>query len=437
VNVLLFALGSHGDVHPFVGLGIRLRERGHHVAVATNEYFKPLVEHARLEYIECGTAAEYTKLATNPDLWHPTKSLRAVFGGTARYLRPMYEIARAFAARGDAVVAASSLAIGARIAHDKHGFPLASVHLSPSIFQSVHEPPTLPGLNLFTPWAPRWLMRGLFGAINGVVDSVIAPPVNDLRRELGLPPVRGIIRDYWHAPQRVIALFPDWYAARQPDWPAQTRLSGFPLYDEPDLSPISPELDRFIEAGDPRMPPIAFTPGSAMWQGRKFFDASVDACVRLNRRGLLLTRHRDHLPETLPPNVIHVHYAPFSRLLPRCAAFVHHAGIGSTAQALAAGVPQLLTPFTHDQPDNSARVVRLGCGVIVKPSRYTGDRVAAALATLVADPRVAAACAQVKSRFAGVDAIGQTCDLIEQLGDRRSPAPQPVGHNEETLTATR
>jgi UDP:flavonoid glycosyltransferase YjiC (YdhE family) len=314
---------------------------------------------------------------------------------------------------------------------------LASVHLSPAIFQSVHEPPKLPGLSLVSAWAPRWVMRGLFRFTNVVVDAVIAPPLNALRAELGLPPVRNVVRDYWHSPQQVIALFPPWFAAQQPDWPPHLTLTGFPLFDEPDLSPITPELERFLSAGDPLMPPIAFTPGSAMWQGRKFFDASVDACVRLNRRGLLLTRHRDHLPEKLPPNVIHVHYAPFSQLLPRCAAFVHHAGIGSTAQALAAGVPQLLTPFTHDQPDNSARVVKLGCGVIVKPSKYTGARVAAALAKLIDDVRVAAACRDVRARFAGVDAIEQTCDLIEQLGGNHSQDRRPVGHNEEPLTATR
>src|SRR4051812_12026194 len=316
VNVLLFALGSHGDVHPFVGIGIRLRERGHHVAVATNEYFRPLVEHAQLEFIQCGTADEYTTLATDPELWHPTKSMKAVFGGTARYLRPMYEIARDFSQRDDAVIAASTLAIGARIAQEKHGIALASVHLSPSVFQSIHQPPKIPGLKFFSPWAPLPLMRALFTMIHAMVDSTIAPPVNALRRELDLPPVRQILK-YWHSPQRVIGLFPQWFGAKQPDWPAQLMLTGFPLFDEPDLSPISPELDRFINAGDP---PIAFTPGSAMWNGRKFFDASVDACVKLNRRGLLLTRHRDHLPPALPPNVIHVHYAPFSQLLPRCAA---------------------------------------------------------------------------------------------------------------------
>ena len=69
------------------------------------------------------------------------KSVQAVFNGTARYLRPMYEIARDFAQRDDAVIAASIAGDGRAVAQDKHGFPLASVHLSPSIFQSAHEPP--------------------------------------------------------------------------------------------------------------------------------------------------------------------------------------------------------------------------------------------------------------------------------------------------------
>ena len=82
-----------------------------------------------------------------------------------------------------------------------------------------------------------------------------------------------------------------------------------------------------------------------------------DAAILLEgprgRRGLLLSRHREHIPRTLPSDVRHVEYAPFSELLPRCAALVHHGGIGTSAQALAAGVPQLIMPMGHDQPDNS------------------------------------------------------------------------------------
>ena len=121
------------------------------------------------------------------------------------------------------------------------------------------------------------------------------------------------------------------------------------------------------------------------------------------------------LPPRLPEGVIHVPYAPFSQLLPRVAAFVHHGGIGSSAQALSAGVPQLVTPFTHDQPDNAARMKRLGVADVVPASAYTADAAVPRLRTLLTSPAVARACRAIKNRFVGVDAIGQTCDLIETL----------------------
>ncbi len=307
---------------------------------------------------------------------------------------------------------ASSLALGARVAQDKLGILLASVHLSPSIFQSAYDPPMLTGMNLLPRCTPPAVWRAIWRIVNTTMDSLIAPSINDLRKSVGLPPVRNIIRDYWHSPQRVIGMFPDWFAPPQSDWPPQTILTGFPLFDEPDLSPISDELETFLRAGDP---PIAFTPGSAMWQARTFFETSAAACAKLNRRGLLLTRHTDHLPKNLPPGVIHVHYAPFSQLLPRCCAFVHHTGIGTSAQAMASGVPQLTTPFTHDQPDNTARLVRLGIAKTLLPTQYTPDHAARVLKELIESPRIKNNCRQIAARFIGVDALGKTCELIEAL----------------------
>ena len=110
-------------------------------------------------------------------------------------------------------------------------------------------------------------------------------------------------------------------------------------------------------------PPIVFTPGSAMYHGQDFFRASVEACKQLNRRGILLTRHAEQIPADLPATIRHFSYAPFSLLLPRAAALVHHGGIGTSAQAMAAGCRQLITPFAHDQFDNADRLRRLGEGI--------------------------------------------------------------------------
>ncbi|MCA9270847.1 MAG: glycosyltransferase, partial [Planctomycetales bacterium] len=208
-----------------------------------------------------------------------------------------------------------------------------------------------------------------------------------------------------------IGAFPDWYAPPQPDWPASSELTSFPLWDERGVTESPAEVNEFLAAGDP---PIAFTPGSAMLQGEKFFAAAADACRRLGRRGMLLSRHAQQIPARLPDGVRHFAYAPFSEILPRCAALVHHGGIGTLSQALAAGVPQLVMPMAHDQPDNAARVRRLGVGSVLWPSQFRGPRVAAALAALLASAEVKANCDACAEHLADVDGLGLIADALER-----------------------
>jgi UDP:flavonoid glycosyltransferase YjiC (YdhE family) len=152
-----------------------------------------------------------------------------------------------------------------------------------------------------------------------------------------------------------------------------------------------------------------------MLHGHEFFEGAVKACAKLNRRGILLTRFGEQLPSSLPANVIHADYAPFSELLPRVAALVHHGGIGTTSQALAAGVPQLIAPMSHDQFDNAYRVKVLGVGDEVN-ARFRPGAVAVKLDRLLADPAIASACRTIQQRFAKArDGIDETCDLAESL----------------------
>src|SRR5262249_53944037 len=159
-------------------------------------------------------------------------------------------------------------------------------------------------------------------------------------------PVRGIMSQWWHSPQRVLGLFPPWYGEPQPDWPPQVRLVGFPLYDERGVEELPGGLADFLATGSP---PLVFMPGSANAQAQDFFRAPVEACQRLGRRGLLLPRFPEQLPAPLPPTIRHFNFIPFSQVLPQAAALVHHGGIGTSAQALAAGVPQVVMPLAHDQ----------------------------------------------------------------------------------------
>jgi UDP:flavonoid glycosyltransferase YjiC (YdhE family) len=411
LKILLTPIGSHGDVHPFVGLGLELQRRGHRVIVITNPHFQKLIARAGLEFVPLGVEDDYHTALADPDVWHPRRGFRLFLGYLVTLMRPLYERVLEQHEPGNTVVVKPSTALGARVAQDKLQIPMATVHLQPSGLRSVADPPLLPGVWL-PAWAPAFVRRMIYwGGDRFMIAPVIEPPLNAFRAELGLAPVRFPFADWWNSPQRILALFPEWFAPMAADWPAQTRLCGFPLFDQGGMTDLPPELEAFLQAGDA---PIVFTPGSAMRHGRAFFEAAVDACQRLQRRGLLLTVHPDHLPQILPETIRSFTYIPFSQVFPRVAAVVHHGGIGTTSQALAAGIPQLIMPMGFDQPDNAARLERLGVALSLAPHHFTAANVATQLQPLLL-PAVRRRCQEIATRLANHRALEQSCELIEAL----------------------
>jgi UDP:flavonoid glycosyltransferase YjiC (YdhE family) len=396
MHILLVPFGSAGDVHPFVGLGLALRARGHRVTFFLHEQFGPLARTLGFETIPLGVGFSVEEIQDNPDLWHPIRSFPLVMGFAVMAAREVYDRIAERYTPGETIVAGGSLAFGVRLAQEKLGITAATVHLQPGVLRSVYQSPVYPGLKIRDGW-PKPLKRLLHWGMDALmVDRHLTPGLNAVRAELGLPPVRRPLESWWNSPQLVLGLFPAWFAPPQPDWPSQVRLTGFPMYDERDETPPDPELDAFLAAGEP---PVVFTPGSAMKHGRPFFEAAAGACRLLGRRGVFLTRFPEQVPAAMPEGVRHFAYAPFSRILPRAAAIAHHGGIGTTAQGLAAGLPQLVMPLAHDQFDNAARLARLGVGRALPPKRFRGPAVAQALRALLDSPAVAARCREAAGRF--------------------------------------
>ncbi|MDD3484410.1 glycosyltransferase [Azovibrio restrictus] len=205
-------------------------------------------------------------------------------------------------------------------------------------------------------------------------------------------------------------MFPAWFAQPQEDWPQPLVLADFPLYDHGEVQPLSPELLRFIEAGPP---PVGISAGTATASAQQFFQTSIAACQAAGLRAILLSPFAGHIPQNLPDGIMHVSYAPYGSLLPRLAAFVHHGGIGSTSQALRAGVPQLIRPVAYDQFHNSARTVELGVGRELLVKQYTLRDVAKVLSTLTDDPAIKQRCKEVAQRFGENNGIKIAADAIE------------------------
>ncbi len=412
MNILLCPMGSSGDVHPFVGLGVALAARGHRVRMIVNEYFEELVRRVGLEYIEFTTAKDFIELADHPALWHPRRAFFYIAQhGILKWMRQQYEIIREHHVPGETVVVASCLGFGARIAQEHLGIPLISAHLQPFVLWSSYATPhhsTIP----FLRFLPRPLKDAFFWTGEKfIIDPFVCPETNAFRRELGLPPMKRAFGRWIHSPLATLCLFPEWYAARQPDWPRNTHTTGFPLWDERHVTTMPPQLNDFLNHQDP---PIVFTPGSAVLHGQDFFRAAVEATQRLGRSAILLTRFPEQIPRSLPETVRHYDYIPFSQVLPRAAALVHHGGIGSTAQAMAAGIPQLMMPMAHDQPDNARRVKKMHTGDWLLPRHFSGRRVAEKLSRLLNAPHIGQHCRKIQERFQDADPISQACDVIEE-----------------------
>ena len=410
MRIIMVPVGSAGDVHPQVGIGLALKRRGHDVSVVTSPYFEPLLTRVGLPLIPIGTVEDYHRPLAHPDLWRYHRALGVIGEAIRLHGSELARVLRAQAGDERPLLVAHPLAVAARVVQETLGLPLVTLHLQPTGFVSEHET-AVPHvwLRSINRW-PAPAKRLLVAAGDRLSDRALAPAVNDLRAEFGLPPVRNIVRKWWHSPHRVIGLFPEWYGAVQPDWPPQTELTGFPLYDEGDANPLPRELRSWLDAGDR---PVVFVAGTANRQAARFFQAGSEACRRLGRRGLLLSRFAEQIPDPLPSGVRHAEYAPFGSLLPRAAALVHHGGIGTLAQALRAGCPQLVMPMAFDQPDNAVRLERLGVGRYLRPSRFTGVAAARELEALLGSEEVARACRGIASRFEGIDPVTRTCELIE------------------------
>lgn len=414
MKILLPTLGSAGDIHPFLAIGRAAQARGHDVEVMTNPIFSNLVNQAGLRFHAVGTAEQYTGTFNSPKLWHPIHGLGVFWRRMARYaIEPVYLRIAAHVSRHPCVVMATPLMLGARLANEKLKVPLVSAYTAATMLRSCENPLTIANWRV-----PRWFPRALRNVVwQGLDRWKLEPLVTDdlppMRGFVGLPPLRQSVFGQWiHSPLAGVTLFPSWFAAASNDWPAQVKQAGFPLFDGDTNEGLDPELSRFLDAGDP---PIVFTPGSAMGHGHSFFNAAVQSCVELRRRGILLTRDERQIPLNLPPTVHYCAYAPFGLLLSRASALVHHGGIGNSAQAIRAAVPQLLTPMGFDQFDNAMRLEMLGVGVTVPMQDVAHGYMTRALREVLGSNQMTVACRDAARKVKQDRSLDIICDLLEAV----------------------
>ncbi len=408
LHVMLPTMGSAGDVHPFIALGAALKARGHRATIMTNPIFQAVIEAQGLGFLGVGSVTQANTAIANPDLWHLRKGFKVI----AQLIVPA--IMEIYGYRKHAMPAPWWRSRpGLRLARraGKAGVrPTRS--FQPSVIRTFADQGMMGNVRLSAS-RPKWFKQGLFRIIDAVIaDPVLRAPLNDLRARLGLAPVGRVMHRWMHSPQLVIALFPEWFAAPQPDWPANTHAVGFPLWDaDGEAAPLA-AAEEFLSAG---APPVVFTPGSAGSTMQRFFQESVKAARHLGLRAMLVTNYPEQVAPQLPAGIEVFRYLPFSQVLPRAALLVYHGGVGTLAQGIKARVPHLVVPHGYDQFDSGWRIEQMGLGMSIPESRYRAARVARAIDTILGDDAAAQRRAAYAARIDSADAVDRACALIEGL----------------------
>ncbi len=205
----------------------------------------------------------------------------------------------------------------------------------------------------------------------------------------------------------------------QPDWPRGVKITGFAFYDGSGSEGVlPPELAAFLDKGTA---PLVFTLGSAaVMHAGDFYEQSAEAAEMLGQRAVLLIGADDrNIPKRkLPETICVARYAPYSKIFPRASVIIHQAGIGTTAQALRAGRPMLVMPYSHDQPDNARRVRRLGVAEVLGRMKYKAKPAAKLIEQLLSNPAYARQAGAVAERVAAENGTVAACDALEALSRR-------------------
>ncbi|MEM9215447.1 MAG: glycosyltransferase [Cyanobacteria bacterium P01_F01_bin.150] len=411
-RIVLATWGSLGDLHPFLAIGLGLRDRGHDVVLATLERYRTKVEDWGLEF-----QAIRPELPEDPQMIDriinsktgPEAVLKDLILGN---VRDTYNDLIRIVQDADFLVAHEILYAVPLVAETLN-LRWASISLAPATFFSAHDPivtsasPALAKAYYLGPVVNSWVIEFIKCATRSWGE-----PLYKLRKELGLAPAQNpIVGKNKYSPYLTLALFSSVLGAPRPDWPPNVVTTGFTFYDGSQEQSLSPELDSFLNSGDP---PLVFTLGSAMVSAPgDFYTESLKAAVKLGRRAVLLLGENPP-PANLPASIFACDYAPYSELFPRACAIIHQGGAGTTAQALKAKRPTLIMPFTFDQPDNADRVQKLGTSRTIMRKKYLAPRIVKELNRLLDDPGYAASAEEVGLIVRAENSVGAACDAIEK-----------------------
>jgi rhamnosyltransferase subunit B len=423
LRIVLTNIGTYGDIHPLIALALELKHRGHSPVLAAPNIYRVKVESLGLEFHAIRPDIDATDNVLVEMIYDIRKGTER---GLREFLFPVLKesykdlLAAVKAGPGADLILVGELAYAGPIVAEITGIPWASYVLAPISFFSASDPPVLP------PYPKLATAEAVLPGMGQMVARFVrwttrkwSEPVYQLRAELGLDSGGNPLFDAKHSPQLVLAMFSPLLGQPQPDWPSSTLQTGFVFYDgDTGNHDLSPHLEEFLQAGEP---PVVFTLGSAaVLAAGNFYHQSALAARSLGLRAVLLVGSD---PRNIPDcgdskDLCIANYAPYSKLFPRASLIVHQGGVGTTAQALRAGKPMIIMPYSHDQPDNARRLRRLGVSRTIRRKNYTAERAARSIRRILDDPQYQERALELSHQICGEESLKMACDALEKAAKK-------------------
>ena len=366
-----------GDLNPVIGLALELVRRGHGVTIASNGSHQQKIEGMGLDYLLLRPALDQNQLQT----WMEHTVQSSIAGN--RYLlrdlvlphvewnyRQLYKVAPDYD-----VLLCHPLVFSVPLVAKKLRKPWISFVLSPLIFQGEYGRRRIIGRGssrdfLWRVRLPPFVAKAIGSLGERIVDPWAAP-LKKLRESLDLPDLGDvhILAESQSSPHLNLAFFSGLFAPAKEDWPQPMFQTGF-VFHQQEKESLSRETREFLDKGES---PLLFSLGTSGsgTEGMKFVKVAAEASLLMNKRAILVVGSNTEILQHIPQDerLLPIAYEPFSQLVPRIGTFVHIGGVGTIANGMYDGKPQVVVPFTYEQCDNALRLQDLGVSATIPIAR--------------------------------------------------------------------